>query len=185
MIGLTRFGLLGRGAVEANSQADDHEENLLEDAHAEIDGGVGLKQVEPLDVRVVAQAAVDGAHDEQWGTGVDGVQDDSLVARHLVAVDGQVPQNGQQETQAADEHAQCGLEHWGDGVGVEGLDRTGDTKGQSDQADDADEDEDPFGELVDRGVSETRHVYVSLESRVGGYQGCDLHSLQQTHSRQC
>lgn len=68
-------------------------------------------------------------------------------------VDGQVPQNGQQETQAADEHAQCGLEHGGYGVAVEGLDSAGDTKGQPDQADNADKNEDPFGELVDRGVS--------------------------------
>lgn len=44
---------LGRGAVKANSEADNHKDNLLEDAHAEIDGRVGLKQVEPRDIRVV------------------------------------------------------------------------------------------------------------------------------------
>lgn len=31
---LTRFRLLGRGAVKADSEADNHKENLLEDAHA-------------------------------------------------------------------------------------------------------------------------------------------------------
>ena len=68
---LTRLRLLGRGAVKSNSEADNHKNNLLEDAHAEIDGGVGLKQVETRDGCVVTQAAVDGAHDEQWRTGVD------------------------------------------------------------------------------------------------------------------
>ena len=68
---LTRLRLLGWGAVKSNSEADNHKNNLLENAHAEIDGGVGLKQVEPRDGSVVTQAAVDGAHDEQWCTGVD------------------------------------------------------------------------------------------------------------------
>lgn len=68
---LTTLRLLGRGAVKANSEADNHKNNLLEDTHTKIDGRVGLKQVEPRNVRVVTQAAVDGAHDEQWRTGVN------------------------------------------------------------------------------------------------------------------
>ena len=71
MTNLTRLRLLGWGAVKANSEADNHKNNLLEDAYTEINGGVGLKQVEPRDGRVVTQAAGDGAHDEQWHTGVD------------------------------------------------------------------------------------------------------------------
>ena len=71
MTRLTRLRLLGWGAVKANGEADHHKNNLLEDAHAEIDGGVGLKKVEPRDTRVITQTAVNGAYDEQWRTGVD------------------------------------------------------------------------------------------------------------------
>jgi len=49
----------------------------------------------------------------------------------------------------------------GDGVAVEGLDSAGDTKGQPDQADDADKDEYPFGDLVDRGVYSLQQTHGS------------------------
>lgn len=147
---------LGAGAPEnrgwvrvADVEADDHENNLLEDGHAQEDGRVAVKDAEARIVTKITNTGVNHADNEEGTAEVDRVERDSLVAGQKVDGRRKPAENAEHESQAGDEERESNLEKNRDRAAAHSLDSTANTDTKTGQTDHVDKEEDVLGESQD------------------------------------